>query len=84
MAHGKYLRLRIAASAVLLSFHTPALRANDDVRQLLERASRNVLDTITRLPRYVCTLTVDRARYEPEERRAHSCDDISAEVSSAA
>lgn len=80
-------------SAVLLLFFSLAVRvpAEEDARDLLRRVSAYTLETIERLPRYVCTLTVDRVRYEPEkphysgnaERGAHSCDDVSAAIESA-
>ena len=57
----------------------------DDPRDLLLRARENVLGTIERLPRYLCTQTVDRSRYRPPEQsastsHARSCDDIIAEA----
>ncbi len=50
------------------------------------------MDTLERLPKYVCTQTVDRSRYELEsalyghggKTDGHSCDDILAEQNTAA
>jgi hypothetical protein len=55
----------------------------DDPRDLLLRVREKVLDSLQRLPRYLCTETVDRARYEPQipelvttaKGHASSCDD---------
>jgi hypothetical protein len=51
-----------------------------------------VMGTVEGLPKYVCTQTIDRARYEPDGRyvpdsgthRMHSCDSLAAKVHSAA
>ena len=40
------------------------LRAQEDPQELLLAASRRVLETVDRLPRYVCTLTIDRTQYQ--------------------
>ena len=52
-------------------------------KELLSRLRENVMSTVGRLPKYVCTQTVDRTRYEPANpeygtngtRRRRSCDD---------
>ena len=67
---------RIAAGLVfLLSCHAAT---EDDPQQLLAHIRQNILDTIRRLPRYVCRQTVDRTRYEPGDpdfaTRRRSCD----------
>jgi hypothetical protein len=84
--------LRTAFSLLVLCVVVAPTRGGDDSRDLLLRASQNVVDTVGRLPKYVCTQTIDRDRYEPDrpryganvERRARSCDDISAELKAAA
>jgi len=46
---------------------------------LLERVTRKVLETVGRLPRYMCTQTIDRSQYEPASGTAgHSCDSAAA------
>jgi hypothetical protein len=59
----------------------------DDPRDLLLHARENVLQTIQRLPKYLCTQTVDRSRYQPPNREERtnapkipSCDDTMAEA----
>jgi hypothetical protein len=48
-----------------------------DPKDLLLRVRNNLLGTIQRLPRYTCTLTIDRAQYEHDSLwRAPSCDDL--------
>jgi hypothetical protein len=53
-------------------------------RELLSQVRLTVLETINRLPKYVCTQTIDRQRYEPgdpnyfSQTRRRSCDDIAA------
>lgn len=49
----------------------------DDPKELLLRVRANLMGTIERLPRYTCTLTIDRAQYESDPlHRAASCDDL--------
>src|SRR5215831_9422528 len=76
-------------SAALSILLTVPVRANaqDDPKEILLHTKQRVLDTVTRLPRYVCIQTVDRSRYEPGNpelgtgsKRQRSCDDIIAEV----
>jgi len=59
-------------AAAAFAQDTPA-----DPKDLLLRVRDNLLGTIQRLPRYTCTLTIDRAQYEPDAlHRAPSCDDL--------
>src|SRR5580692_1859261 len=39
---------------------------------LLERVTRKVLDTVDRLPKYMCTQTIDRQQYDPVSAHAES------------
>ena len=49
----------------------------DDARALLLEVRKNMLKTIDRLPKYVCTETVDRATFQSEiENKSRSCDDL--------
>jgi len=57
--------------------------AQDDAKQILVNIRHNVLESISRLPKYVCTQTVERTRYEPADpdvaiggAHRRSCDDI--------
>jgi hypothetical protein len=65
------------------------LRAQSpDAKDLLLLVRQNVVATVNRLPKYVCTQTIERARYEPEagalepdsKRKPPACDDIIARV----
>jgi hypothetical protein len=84
------LFLRVSAGLLLLLGAAARLPGQDDSRDLLLRVRQSVMDTVERLPKYVCTQTIDRDRYEPESRgfaplgrdRKRSCDDISADVKS--
>ena len=75
--------LRLLAGLLLLISGSAGIENQDDPKELLLSARRDVLDSLQRLPRYVCTQTVDRTRYEPgnpdygtdSKRRLRSCDD---------
>jgi hypothetical protein len=46
-----------------------------DPGDLLQRVTRKVLETVGRLPKYMCTQTIDRSQYEPAAGTGgHSCD----------
>jgi hypothetical protein len=48
-----------------------------DARALLLEVRRKVVLTVNRLPKYMCTETVDRSTFRPEVKvRGHSCDDL--------
>jgi hypothetical protein len=80
-----------AVCAALLLFRAAA-QAQDEATDVLRRVRRTVMGTVEGLPKYVCTQTIDRARYEPDGRyvsdsgthRMHSCDSLAAKVTSAA
>lgn len=80
------LLLMSAGPAVFVS-RTANAQNQDDPRDLLLHARENVLGTIERLPRYLCTQTVDRSRYHSPSReeatstpRTRSCDDTIADA----
>ena len=56
-------------------------QGQDDPKELLLQLRQNVMETVKRLPRYVCTQTVDRFRYEPRNpeyattNKPRSCDE---------
>jgi hypothetical protein len=60
----------------------------EEPKEVLLRVRENIMSTVARLPKYVCTQTVDRKRYEPADpeygtngtRRRRSCDDTVADV----
>jgi hypothetical protein len=53
----------------------------DHPKALLLRVRDNVADTVERLPKYMCTLTVDRARYAADSVHASSCDGLAGQRS---
>jgi hypothetical protein len=44
-----------------------------DSQELLRRVRANVTDALARLPKYMCSLTIERAQYAPDPKRAPSC-----------
>jgi hypothetical protein len=57
-----------------------SLHAQPDPAAVLLRVRDRVLNTLDRLPRYLCTQTVDRSQYEPAGLKgAASCDDAGRE-----
>jgi hypothetical protein len=55
------------------------VQAQDNPNDLITRVSQKILDSVNRLPRYVCTLTIDRAVYEPRGGSpAQTCDGLEA------
>ena len=65
-----------------------AAQNQEEPKELLLHLRENVMSTVRRLPKYVCTQTVDRTRYEPANpeygtngtRRHRSCDDTVADA----
>ena len=51
---------------LLLAGLAARLMAQSDPSELLLRVRENVLRTVDRLPRYMCTQTIDRAQFEPD------------------
>lgn len=48
--------------------------AQTDPSILLQRATQKVLDAVSRLPRYICTQTIDRSQFEPTRRGSEKCE----------
>ncbi len=82
--------LRISA-VLLLCGGAVRIQGQDNAKSVLVLARRSVMDTLERLPKYVCTQTIDRNRYEPDGARyaldskhqVHTCGEISTDDSSA-
>jgi hypothetical protein len=53
-----------------------ACAQTDDPRALLLRVRTNVTDTVQRLPKYMCSLTVERAQYAADPIHPSSCDGL--------
>ena len=70
---------------LLLCAFAVALKAQpDDPKELLERVRDKLKETIAGLPKYMCTLTVDRVQDDTGlAHRASSCDDLVARRDSA-
>jgi hypothetical protein len=79
---------RLSGGLVFLCIAGYAAQGQEEPKELLWRLRENVMGTIGRLPKYVCTQTVDRTRYEPANpeygtngtRRHRSCDDTVADA----
>src|SRR5262249_24294238 len=57
-----------------------SVQGQDGTREVLLHARQSVMDTLNRLPKYVCTQTIERSRYEPDRTpSAHWCDEVSVE-----
>lgn len=71
------MRLFGLAGVVLLVLSGLSARQGDDPKQLLLKVRKNVLLTIDRLPKYVCTEKVERTSYRPKQSaRRVSCDEL--------
>ena len=57
--------LKIMRATLLLSGLIACAAAQTPDGHLLERVTRKVLDTVDRLPRFMCTQTIDRSQNEP-------------------
>lgn len=76
-----FASLLTLAGGFVLSGYVVA-QGQDEPREILVHTRGNVMETIRQLPRYVCTQTVDRTRYEPADpeygtggvHRIRSCD----------
>jgi hypothetical protein len=70
------LALLCGCAAVL---PTAAWTQASEPRDLLLRVRANVTDTVARLPKYMCSLAIDRAQYSPDPNHAPSCDGLAAQ-----
>ena len=62
---------------LLLAALAAGASAQPDPDVLLLRASETVLNTLDRLPRYMCTQTIDRSQYEPDRSVfVKDCEDL--------
>jgi len=58
--------LEVSAGLLLASVGGAVAQNADDPRDVLLLARQTVVNTLQRLPRYVCIRTIERSRYEPE------------------
>jgi hypothetical protein len=52
-----------------------------DGPDILKRIRENVIDSVARLPRYTCSLKIERAQYEAAPGHARNCDGLAAQQS---
>jgi hypothetical protein len=79
---------RWSGSLLFLCVAASAAQNQEEPKELLLHLREHVMSTVGRLPKYVCTQTVDRTRYEPANpeygtngtRRHRSCDDTVADA----
>ena len=61
----------------LLASLVARVMAQPDPSELLLRVREKVLHTVDRLPRYMCTQTIDRSQYEPDRVvYVKDCEDL--------
>jgi hypothetical protein len=71
--------LRALRLALILSMSL-GVQAQDNQKDMLMQVSQKILDSMNRLPRYVCTLTIDRAQYQTNGvTPIRTCDDFEAQ-----
>jgi hypothetical protein len=57
-----------------------AQQGPQDPKDLLLNVRRKIMDTVLRLPRYMCTQTIDRVQFQPNtNQRVPSCDELEAQ-----
>src|SRR5580698_8927036 len=65
-----WIRLMLALSVAT------GMRAQQEPMELLRRVQARIANSLDRLPKYMCTETIDRVRYEPDIRdRGNACDE---------
>ena len=68
------VHLLLLCSVAACGFAQPN-QAQQDPKDLLLSVRRRVMETVRRLPRYMCTETIDRSQYEPDVvRQGSACD----------
>ena len=68
-----YLLIGAFAACLAAQEHSNA----DDARALLLEVRKKVMLTVDRLPKYMCTETIDRSTFLPEAKLSgHPCDDL--------
>jgi hypothetical protein len=73
------MAFRSAVTLLLSLFGTP-LAAQQNPNELLSRVSRKIVETVNRLPKYVCTQTVERKQSAPAAPAGgKSCSELATE-----
>jgi hypothetical protein len=69
--------MRVLLLCALVSSLTAQTYSQQDAKMLLLEVRKKQMLTLDRLPRYMCTETVDRSMFEPQVKVARrSCDDL--------
>jgi hypothetical protein len=68
---------RLALCSFFALIQSAAWAQTADSKDLLLRVRANVTDSLARLPKYMCSLTIDRAQYAPDPVHPMSCDGLS-------
>jgi len=75
-------RFPAALLAGLAAIIQPAVWAQtSDGPDVLKRIRENVIDSVARLPRYTCSLKIERAQYESAPGHARNCDGLAGQQS---
>jgi hypothetical protein len=75
-----WTRLLVLCS-VVAAIQSAAWSQASDPKDLVLRVRDHVTGTLATLPKYLCSLTVERAQYAPSPVRALSCDGLAAQHS---
>jgi pathogenesis-related protein 1 len=73
------LRTKMPLLWILAVIPPAAWAQTNDGTDLLTRIRENVMDTVTRLPRYMCSLKIERAQYAAAPGHARDCDGMAAQ-----
>jgi hypothetical protein len=70
------MRVLLWTSAVFLCCGGDVLGIQEDSQELLVKVRRSVMETVERLPKYMCTETIDRSRFRTDlNRHVNGCDE---------
>jgi hypothetical protein len=70
------MRVLLWTSALFLCCCGDVLGIQEDPQELLLKVRRNVMETVERLPKYMCTETIDRSRFRTDlNRHVSGCDE---------
>jgi hypothetical protein len=82
MLGSMWIRLPLLCSLTAAAWaqtNDPTIDPTIDPRALLLRVRANVTGTVERLPKYMGSLTIERAQYRPDPKHAASCDGMAAQ-----
>ncbi|HEY1755648.1 MAG TPA: CAP domain-containing protein [Bryobacteraceae bacterium] len=73
------VRIKMLLLWIFAAIPPAASAQTNDGTDLLKRIRENVMDTVTQLPQYMCSLKIDRAQYGSAPGHARNCDGITAQ-----